>query len=80
MGQTKELVGAAKEIFEHLEDRPEAGDTLEGIATWWLNSQIPGEPVELVRQAILRLKESGRVAERVVPGGQVLYSLRERQG
>lgn len=80
MGQTKELAGAAKDIFEHLEDIPEAGQTLEGIATWWLRSQMSGEPVEPIRQAILRLKESGRVAERVVPGGQVLYSLRERQG
>ncbi len=80
MGQTKELMGAAKDIFEHLEDGPRTGDTLEGVATWWLTSHVAGEPLEMVRQAILRLKESGCIAERVVPGGQVLYSLREQVG
>lgn len=66
-----------QQILEYLEEHPEAGDTLEGIATWWVQCQQVSESVIAVRQALQQLESDGIVTERKTPSGKTLYFLRD---
>lgn len=72
MRNSREL---AKQILSYLQEHPEAADTLEGIAFWWLHSQRIDETVNSIHQALQQLKAEGVVAEQQVPGGKTLYCL-----
>lgn len=67
----------AEQILKYLDKRPEAGDTLEGIATWWLRQQQIDESVELIRQAIQELKAGGVISEQKTAHGATLYSVKK---
>jgi NADH:ubiquinone oxidoreductase subunit D len=67
----------AEQILKYLGKRPEAGDTLEGIATWWLRQQQIDESVELIRQAIQELKAGGVISEQKTAQGSTVYSLKK---
>ena len=53
----------AASIFNYLQENPDAGDTLEGITTWWLLRQRLGESLAMVQEAIEQLKAKGLVVE-----------------
>ena len=70
----------AHEIEQYLETRPEAADSLEGIATWWVSRQRIRTEIALVRVALEKLTDLGVV---VTAGpsndkGQV-YRLKEKR-
>ena len=63
------------ELLSYLREYPEAMDTLEGIAEWWLSRHRIRTAVERVGRALDILEERDLV-ERVAKGGRVMYRLR----
>jgi hypothetical protein len=67
-----QIEGVALEVTRYLESHPEASDTIEGIAKWWLSRQRLEESTELVAQAVERLVLRG-VVERHERNGVALF-------
>lgn len=64
-------------ILAYLQKHQKAGDTLEGIANWWLTSERIDESVVRVKRSLDNLKSKGVVSERKLPDGKLLYALNE---
>ncbi len=63
MCEWEERVGiAAREIEDYLESHPQAADSLEGIAIWWVSKQRIRYGLEVVRAALERLTRTGIVS------------------
>lgn len=62
----------ARDLSEHFFNNPEAGDTLEGIADWWVARQRRSNAVSIVSSALEQLIEEGKVAKRTY-GSRELY-------
>lgn len=52
---------------------PNAADSLEGIAKWWLTRQRFETSVKLVQRALDRLVAQGVLYETTTPGGKSIY-------
>lgn len=63
-------------LLRYLATHPDASDTLDGIARWWLPSTIHAE-ADLVRVALDRLMAQGIMRQRINADRHVLYSGRE---
>jgi hypothetical protein len=63
-------------ILQYLHDYPEAQDTIEGIATWWIMRQRISETVSIVQEALQQLENEGHIATNRAPGGRILYSVK----
>jgi hypothetical protein len=64
-------------ILDYLRTHQQAGDTLEGIAEWWLASQRIDESVVRVKRSLDNLTSKGVVRERQLPDGESVYVLNE---
>lgn len=62
----------ANEIKEYFNGNPNAGDTVDGIANWWITRQSLNNAKDLVQQALDFLVENGDLHRRVY-GGRVIY-------
>lgn len=62
----------AKDIQEYFQGNPNAGDTVEGIANWWITRQSLNNAQDLVQQALEFLVDAGELHKRVY-GGRVIY-------
>jgi DNA-binding PadR family transcriptional regulator len=51
-------------ILAYLSDNPDAGDTFDGIAEWWLLSQQIKFETRNVSEAVARLVSEGLIEER----------------
>lgn len=60
-------------ILGYLIDNPNAGDTLEGIAEWWLLQQRIRFETLTVAQAVAKLVEDGLIVEQKGPDSRVIY-------
>ncbi len=69
----KEEVRLAEEISNYLRKNPGAGDTLEGITTWWLDLEQGKQSVRKVTAAMEILMDKGLIRKRRIPGGTILY-------
>ena len=65
----------ARRIIEYLRKNPDAGDTIEGITTWWLQLEKIDESVEKVSTALEELEKKGMLKKQKVKGGSQLYKL-----
>ena len=65
------------QILDYLQTHQQAGDTLEGIARWWLTSKLIDESVFRVKKSLDNLKCKGVVRERQLPDGNSIYVLNE---
>ncbi len=63
------------EILQYLQAHPDAGDTVEGIAEWWLTQHDANESEVLVEQALNHLVKQGLVKRHVLVEGTILYDL-----
>lgn len=61
------------EILKYLGAHPQAADTVEGIANWWLPRQRYEDEVQKVQQALDELVERGLVARTTLADGTILY-------
>ena len=62
----------AEAIEDYLRVRPQAADTLEGIARWWLYGDLQNAPLEQIQQAVDALCRR-RVLEATHRSGQLIY-------
>lgn len=60
-------------ISEYLHKHKQAGDTLEGVARWWMMNQQVNDSLTEVQQALQQLKAQGVVTARKGPDGRTLY-------
>jgi hypothetical protein len=63
----------ARSILDYLRAHPQASDTLEGVAKWWLLRQRVSESTEVVQRVLTRLRDQGLIRERRLAGGGTLY-------
>lgn len=68
--QVEEIAGV---ISRYLSSRPNATETLEGVAKWWLVRQRYQDSVQVVQSALELLVEHGDVEKVAVAGGKVMY-------
>ena len=61
-------------IEGYLEQHPDAADSSQGIAQWWLPAYAAGVPVVTVEHALADLQQRGLVRRTQLPGGQVIWS------
>jgi hypothetical protein len=54
----------AEDILNYLLDHPEAKDTLDGIARWWILEQRVKREMEEVKAALADLTQKGWLLER----------------
>lgn len=60
-------------ILRYLRDHPEAADSLEGIASWWLPQSGYSVTTESVHEALALLVAERRIARIDLPDGRTLY-------
>ena len=72
----EERKNVARQILMYLREHPQASDTLEGIAKWWMQNQKLSESLTLIKQALAELETEGEVSERKMPDGRTLYAAR----
>jgi Fe2+ or Zn2+ uptake regulation protein len=63
----------AGDVLDYLREHPGAADTLEGIATWWVQTKLVSESVDTVYSVLQSLKSEGLVSEKKTPDGRTLY-------
>jgi hypothetical protein len=71
----KEEEKLSREILSRLLRNPNAGDTLEGIATWWLDIDRRHLPLKTAAAALDILLKTGQIKARPLPGGPTLYKI-----
>jgi hypothetical protein len=69
-GFDQAVQAAADRIQRYLDEFPKAADTVDGIATWWLND-VP-EPI--IQAALDDLVSRGVMKREMVTGGRPQYS------
>src|SRR5437867_3299309 len=60
-------------IRAYVERNPQAGDTLEGIAQWWLLDQLIRTETPKVKAALSWLVACGELSARRLPDGRIFY-------
>jgi len=63
------------EILSYFREHPEASDTIDGIAFWWLKERNANRTLDEVQSALDRLASFGLISERVDISGRVHYRL-----
>jgi hypothetical protein len=63
----------AEQVARYLDAHPEASDTVEGIAKWWLSRQRLDDTRELVRAALDLLIARGVVEPHTMADGVTLF-------
>jgi Fe2+ or Zn2+ uptake regulation protein len=71
--QPNPVIETAAAIERYLASRPQAAETVEGIAHWWLVRQRYDDSVDMVQRALDLLVERGVVERLALSGGQPMY-------
>ncbi|WP_447979256.1 hypothetical protein [Candidatus Nitrospira bockiana] len=64
-----------EEILRYVVEHPEAKDTIEGIARWWVRADDRRWPRELVHEAVEELVARGWIVRRETTASHVVYGL-----
>ena len=67
-------------ILAYLSDNPEAGDTFDGIAEWWLLSQQIKFETRNVSEAVARLVSDGLIEEHQGTDTRKVYRINKTRG
>ena len=65
----------SRKILDYLSKNPDAGDTLEGIANWWLESERVVQAVDEVAEILEVLFDKGLLIKTKYEIGSVVYKL-----
>lgn len=68
----------ASRILEYIQKNPDAGDTLEGIVRWWLDSEMINKSVEEVAKALEALIEKGLLKKVKLSNGKLIYKVHDK--
>jgi hypothetical protein len=68
-----DVLTAASAIKRYLAARPDALDTLQGVARWWVSRQRLGDSLEIVQRALDHLEAQGDVVCLQSPDGLQVY-------
>ncbi|MFT3849022.1 MAG: hypothetical protein QM739_10145 [Propionivibrio sp.] len=71
--QEDRLTEVVDAILRYLSSHPDAADTSEGIAKWWMPADHAAD-ADTVRSALARLEAQGLVHRRINADQHVLYS------
>ena len=71
--ENTDFAAVAAAIRRYLCDHPNAADTLEGIARWWLSGNSGNERLANVQRAIEQLVNRGEVVRQTLRDGTVIY-------
>ena len=63
-----------QKILHYLQSHPNAADTAEGIAMWWLGKNAADMEIKKVEDALNNLVTKGLLRRRKFQDGHVLYS------
>jgi hypothetical protein len=69
----------AAQILAYLSAHPDAQDTVEGIAEWWLLEQRISDTTTAVREALAELVARGMASQHIGRDGRILYAGSRRQ-
>jgi Fe2+ or Zn2+ uptake regulation protein len=67
-------------ILRYLQEHPEAADSLEGIASWWLPQSGQAMSTEAVREALALLVAQQRIARIDLADRHTLYQRVDKAG
>jgi hypothetical protein len=76
-GEDQREAELARKILGYLAERPQASDTLQGIAEWWVMQYTIRVEVNAVARVLRRLRDDGFL-EQVGMGENPVYQLRNR--
>lgn len=68
------MVKLVREIEAYLANNPNAADTIDGVARWWLAQQRYQQAHEDVQRALEYLVSEGIVTKTKIADGRVLYA------
>ena len=68
-----ELACYRREIVDYLRKNPNAGDSLEGVMSWWLSSANKSVDALGIEDVLEQLITEGHVKKIHITGGTVLY-------
>lgn len=71
-----QVLAAADAISRYLNKRPNASETVDGVAKWWLMRQRFDDSMDLVQKALDYLEAQGDVTKVPIQGGRVIYRKR----
>jgi len=74
MMMIKEQQTLSEKILDYFHKHPGAGDTLEGITTWWLDMDKSEPSIKKVNHALEILVKKGLIKKRPLHGGTILYT------
>ena len=77
MGQRWDEEQMADAIFGYLTEHPQASDTLEGIAEWWIMRHQVRVEFNTLKRILLQLTNSG-LLEKTGTGDKTLYHLKAK--
>jgi len=64
---------AARRILEYLAERPNASDTFEGVAQWWLGAASLQASSQTVQRALEQLVRQGQLTAKKRIDGTIIY-------
>lgn len=67
----------ARQIVDYLEKNPDAGDTLAGIADWWLRRHYLEQQVEDVAGALELLVKKGILSAHHTLNGVTIFKIKK---
>jgi hypothetical protein len=67
------------DILAYLSENPDAQDTLEGIAEWWLSEQTVKPSTAVVGEALTELVERGLILARNGKDSRTVYKVNRRR-
>lgn len=70
---TEKIDAIAQSIKRYLGSRPQASETVEGVAKWWLIQQRYNDSLEQVQQALEYLEQKGDVSRVLLADGRVVF-------
>ena len=72
-GDASDVAAVVEHIRRYLRDHPNAADTVEGMAAWWLPGDARPEPASVVERAINVLLGRHELTRRTLSDGTVIY-------
>ena len=65
-----------RRVLDYLKKNPDAGDTLEGMAHWWIQSERIGQSLDVLAAVLVRLVQKKLIVKLEAHGGSPLYKYR----